>query len=574
MSANGSRNQAARNPAVSPKLTRPRTMSSQKSIPNAAKNNGKNGSGSDGNKEVLGNMLDTVLNAKTTVKEGTKKVVRHICVVDTNVLINDWKAIRIFIKGGNLVVLPLTVIKELDKLKTIDRTKREALKALREIDRLQTEGNPFLIVEKGKIFTHMDLDKDSPDHKIIATLNFVLYNASRETSQYYAYDDVKMITDDYTVKILAREVHQKKKLIVEPYFNIRTNIRDKDFDIPILFVDADSIDAKKTPFTFPAKGTLRKIPEGSAIVGYSHANCKNEGEFAAIRKGDEFTILDSNIQAYGITRRDMKVNHAFVKNWQQIIALHYLLDPSINCVFMQGATGSGKTLLAMAAAMELKKRGLYPKIVVYRIPESAFGDSSPWLPGDAGQKIAPWTEPILQALMTLLKIKKLSYSGQKENERPEENNPLANNKKRSKKNCNGNGGSNGNGNSNGAKHEDEKPRSSNVRVFVDDLFDQNGIEIKILDYVRGITIDDAVVIIDDSQNLGSKNIKDIITRGGPNAKMIFTGDLNQIDNKYLNKETSGLAHAIVKLKHLLFVGVISLHLTVRSKLAAAADELL
>lgn len=513
-------------------------------------------------------------NTRKTGEQAGKKIVKHnLEILDTNVPINNWKVIRDLIKAGNTVVLPLTLIKELDKLKNVDRTRRETLKVLREIDRLQTEGNPFLVVEKGMIFTRMNLDKTNPDHQIIATLNYVAYQASRPDNKYSGYDAIKMITDDYTVKILAREVGQKVKIVVEPYLNNRVKISEKDLDIPMFCVSKDEIVRTGNDFIFPVKGNLKNVPNGSAVIGYHDENFKDCGEFCAIRHDEKFLILNDNIQAFGVSRLDLKVNHRVQTNWGQIIALHYLMNPKISCVFMHGATGSGKTLLALAAGMELKRQGFYPKIVVYRIPESAYGDSSPALPGDVGQKIAPWTEPILQALTKLLGINQMDIK--EGDKRFEDNNPLGNsslaNKKARKEKKNG--APAGEGKFNNGKIPSQQ-RSSNLKIFVDELFEKSKVEIKVLDYVRGITLDDAFIIVDDSQNLNKKNIKDVITRAGKNAKIVFTGDLNQIDNKYIDKESSGLSHAIVKMKELSFVGIVSLPVTVRSPLAAAADKLL
>jgi|GEM_PF-1373638 predicted ribonuclease YlaK len=522
-------------------------------------------------------------NTEQALKQVAKKSVKHnLEFLDTNVPINNWRVMRDLIKAGNTVVLPITLIKELDKLKNIDRTHREAMKALREIDRLQTEGNPFLIIESGMLFTRMNLDKTNPDHQIIATLNYIAYHASHPGDKYFGFDAIKMITDDYTVKILAREVNQKSKVIVEPYLKNRVKIADKDLDIPVFYVGKDDIIRQGDNFVFLLKGNLKSVPDGSPMIGYSDKNFKDCGEFCAIRQDEKFLLLSENIQAFGVSRLDLKVNHRVQTNWGQIIALHYLLNPKISCVFMHGATGSGKTLLALAAGMELKRQGFYPKIVVYRIPESAYGDTSAALPGDVGQKIAPWTEPILQALSKLLKINRLDAE---EAEKRLENNPLDNSSsanKRQKRGKNNANAENGNGNDN-AKSSNGKPsngktpppqRTSALKVFVDELFEKHKVEIKVLDYVRGITLDDAFIIVDDSQNLNKKNIKDVITRAGKNAKIVFTGDLNQIDNKYIDKESSGLSHAIIKMKELGFVGIVSLPVTVRSQLAAAADKLL
>ena len=515
-------------------------------------------------------------NVEQAEKQNAKKVVRHnLEILDTNVPINNWKVMRDLIKAGNTVVLPITLIKELDKLKNIDRTRREAMKALREIDRLQTEGNPFLIIESGMLFTRMNLDKTNPDHQIIATLNYVAYYASHPGGKYAGYDAIKMITDDYTVKILAREVNQKTKVVIEPYLNNRVKIADKDLDIPIFHVSKDDIIRMGNDFVFLVQGNLKDVPDGSPMIGYSDKNFKDCGEFCAIRQDDKFILLSENIHAFGVSSLSLKVNHRVQINWGQIIALHYLLDPKISCVFMHGATGSGKTLLALAAGMELKRQGLYPKIVVYRIPESAYGDTSPALPGDVGQKIAPWTEPILQALIKLLKLNRMDT----EEARPESDSPLDSysSGKKQKKAKNGANTENGNAKGGSKISNGKTPlpqRTSALKVFVDELFEKNKVEIKVLDYVRGITLDDAFIIVDDSQNLNKKNIKDVITRAGKNAKIVFTGDLNQIDNKYIDKESSGLSHAFIKMKELSFVGIVSLPVTVRSQLAAAADKLL
>ncbi len=496
---------------------------------------------------------------------------KNIIVIDTNVLIEDPGCITELRKGGNLLVVPVTVIHELDKLKNDQRVSLEVRKAVREIDRLQEAGDTSLVIEPGMIFSKLNLDENIPDHQIIATLNYVLTRATKNHPPYIGYDKVKMISNDLELKILARGIGNKKEgnvklreVVVEQYLKSRAKITEKDFVTPIYKISVTNTNADPSQgMSFPALGKLKKVPDGSAIIGYTRPENKKNGEFAAIRHGDNFEVIDFNIEACGIRPR-----HNGKKNWEQAIALHYALDPKIACLFIQGGTGSGKTLIAVAAALKQRRQGLYSKVLIFRIPEPVERRQElGFTPGTVGQKMALYTEPIEQALIKILKGEKGNYVEDQKEELIRQIPEAISNSKRNRKKRNQPQSQNVN-QFNSAKNV------SNMQIYVDDIFDQNGFFIKVIQFTRGVTFDEVVIIVDDAQNLTVHQITTIITRVGSGAKIIFTGDLGQIDSPYLNIYSAGLTHAIKKMSGNSMVGVVNIPQTVRSPIAAFAEQVL
>lgn len=522
-------------------------------------------------KQIKTKQIVSILEGVKSIKQSmAAKTLKSIIVLDTNVLINNHKVIKELSKDGHLVVIPETCIKELDKKKLSGNVISQARRALREIDRIQTAGSPLLIVEKGMLFGRLNLDKNNPDHQIIATLNYVAYHASQEKSVYHGYNSVKMLSGDFTVKIISRGLKQGIDILVDSYSVNSAKTEKKENEIPHFFVNRQKITTFDNKQFFPAEKALKKIPEGGAIIGYSSRYFKDLGEFAAIRRGDSFFILDENISAYGVSCLKLGRNRP---NWGQIIAMHQLLNPINKCVFLTGVSGGGKSHLTFAVALELVKRGFYKKIVVYRVPESAYGESSPALPGDVGQKIAPWIEPIIDIL------KKIENLNQSKSD-PEVLDPIESIYKKKKKNNSEvkskNKGKGGKGKLQEVEERDShvSSKGSNLKVHVDDIFERFNVEIKILDYIRGITLEDSIVILDDAQNVAKNIIKNLLTRGGLNTLFIINGDVNQIDNRHIDKDSCGLTQAITRMQHLPFVSVVNILRTVRGPVAAAAEEYL
>jgi len=481
---------------------------------------------------------------------------KNIEVADTNVLIEEPGSIRELRKGGNLLVIPLTVIHELDKLKNDTRIGHEVREAIREINLLQEAEDSTLIIESGMNFSGLNFDKSKPDHQIVATLNYVHDHFLKGHDPYKGYDKVKMITNDLGVKILARSVNKKKQIIVESYNKTRTKIDKKDLEIPVIEIEKSKVAGEwNKHFSFPANGLAKRIPDGSPFIGYSNKRNSKKGEFIAIRHGENFEIVSPNIETCNVRPKMSK--DATRPNWEQAAALYYVLNTDFDCVFLQGGAGSGKTLISMAAALSLRVLKLYKKIMIFRVPEPLDRKKTlGLLPGDAGAKIGLYLRPVAQALTKLIKNNRSSLKiGKEETEQNIEEN--------------------GNGKKKNTKQESQQPKKpSNLEVHADDIFEEYGIEIAVLEYIRGENLDEVFIIVDDAQNLSLHEMKTMLTRVGENSKIVFTGDLGQIDSPYLDKDSSGLAHAIKKMGSDPKVAVVTLTQTLRSRVASLAENVL
>lgn len=206
------------------------------------------------------------------------------------------------------------------------------------------------------------------------------------------------------------------------------------------------------------------------------------------------------------------------RNKEQKFALDLLLDPEIPIVTIIGQAGTGKTLLALAAGLEqVLEKSIYKKLIVSKPVQAMGSQDIGFLPGSLEEKMRPWLMPIQDNLDFLL-----------------------------------------NGKSNNMGH----------------FFEDGTIEIEALTYIRGRSISNAYIIIDETQNLSPHEIKTIITRVGENTKIILTGDVEQIDNVYLDETSNGLTYAIEKFKTFDLSGHISLEKGERSRIATLAAKVL
>lgn len=209
------------------------------------------------------------------------------------------------------------------------------------------------------------------------------------------------------------------------------------------------------------------------------------------------------------------------KNSEQSFAFEILNDPDIKLVGLTGKAGTGKTLLALASA--LKQSGIYKQILLARPIVALANKDLGFLPGDQQQKVAPYMQPLFDNLNVI----KQQFS----------------------------------------------PTSSDVRK-IDDMQKNNQLIIEALAFIRGRSLSETFCIIDEAQNLTPHEIKTIITRAGEGTKMVFTGDIQQIDSPYLDAQSNGLAYMVDKMKGQELFAHVNLVKGERSQLSEIASNLL
>lgn len=426
-------------------------------------------------------------------------------VTDTNVLVHNPQCIETLREEGNTLVVPWVGTLELDRLKDKPDIGWDAREAINLIEEIRKRGDDSLMIYRNPSFKSLgDLDKKVADHQIIAT--------AKSLQKEKSFGNVTLLSRDRTVRILAREL------------GIHADDYVHNFSVPKAGMKEINVPSQKVSsfLAFPFQDEFGDLKENEGVICYSDFNfnlsrCAKWGKnFAAIRKDKKCQIIPYGISAMGLRPYSLNGDG---ENWYQHVAFAQLLDPSIELVFLQGGAGSGKTLLALACAIEQRK--LYHQIIVSRpMIHLEDEDRMGFLPGDEHQKMAPWLRPIMQAVNFLKEIK---------------------------------------------NNDNEK--------LITKLLEVKKIDFEPLDYIRGMTYYKTFMIIDEAQNLTPHQIKTIITRAGMHTKLVFTGDLGQIDRRRrLDRKSSGLAYAIATMGDHPRVGVTTFKETVRSPLASLAEE--
>lgn len=469
----------------------------------------------------------------------------NIIVVDTNVLIEDPQSVHELRRGGNLLVIPWTCMIELNNLKNQPGIMFAVREVIREIRNLQRAKDPSLALEKEMLFANRRLNRQVPDDQILATMEFVIRQVPKRTSRYFGYSKVKMISNDNLVQVMAEITAEENPILtVEDYKKSRSRLGKKDLQTPILKIKAEEVSMKRD--IIPVTNTWKTIPENGLVIGYTRKENKNRGEFVAIRRGEFFQRLENNISVSGISPK-----HNGGKNWEQIAALHVLTDPNIPCVIMQGGAGTGKTLLSLAAALEMRRKSNCRQVIVSRpVVPLDYEQQVGFLPGDIAQKLDPWLLPIRQNLEFI-------QDANGHEAYPSSSLELPTVDKKGKK----------------AK-ETEAEKSAEKPLTALEFLRLHGINVQLLDSIRGSTFTDSIIIIDEAQNLSRHQARTIATRVGKGTKIIFLCDLSQIDNHHLDRNTSGAAHLIHKLFGHHLVAVVNLKETLRSEFASLAEKVL
>ena len=432
-------------------------------------------------------------------------------VLDTSVLLFDSNAINNF--EDNDIVIPITVLEELDQFKIGNETKNfEARNVIRFLDKLSEDKglNNWIELGKGRgrlkiMMNSESLDVDAEDvygqgkndHKII--------NVALSLLNKFPASKVFLVTKDINLRIKAKALG----LNSEDYKTGKVENLDISEGFPALHdLDANIIRDLYTKKSIKENGILKenKVANGYYILN----NCTQSALARYNSQADTIERVDKSY-AYGIKP----------KNAEQTFALDALLNDEIKLVALQGVAGTGKTLLALAAALEQKHK--YRQIILSRPIVPLSNRDIGYLPGDADDKISPYMQPLWDNL-------KFIRSHFKTNE---------------KKN-----------------------------KILDELQENGDLSLTALTYIRGRSLSNVMFIIDEAQNLTPHEIKTIITRAGEGTKIIFTGDINQIDTPYMDEQSNGLSYIIDKLKGNHLFAHIKLEKGERSELANVANQLL
>ena len=438
---------------------------------------------------------------------------KKIFVLDTSVIIYDHTAIKNFAEHD--VVIPITVLEELDNFKKGNDTKNFSAReftryidklsgnnTLQEWTRINGPSRGMFKIEmnfSSKINAERIFADRKADHRI---LNTALYTAEMHPDR-----KVILVTKDINLRIKAKSLSLnaedyetgKIKTVDELYTGNTEDIKATAEQITAIY-NTGSAKAK------PILKNHKSLPNHYYVI-------KNGSQSVMARYNADDDTLHRVIKtsAFGV----------IPKNAEQSFALDAIMNPEIKLVSIQGVAGTGKTLLSLAGALELRRN--YHQIYLARPIVPLSNKDIGYLPGDVNSKLNPYMEPLWD---------NLKYIRSQFSEKDKEHKQIA------------------------------------------EMIESQKLIVCPLAYIRGRSLSNVFFIVDEAQNLTPHEVKTIITRAGENTKIIFTGDINQIDTPYLDSQSNGLSYLIEKVKGQKLYAHITLEKGERSALANLANDLL
>ena len=435
-----------------------------------------------------------------------------VFVLDTSVILYDGQSLRSFQEHD--VAVPITVLEELDQFKKGNSVMNlQAREFIRQLDQLSggnllREWIPLNGAKSGRVRVVPDdgqlpeeariFGSDKNDHRILA--------AALRLREIEPRRRVILVSKDINLRLKARAVN----LLAEDYET--SKIRD----VEKLHRGHATIEVQDEAAIDALFGTGPLPPEVFGIEDplANHYFILRSARKSALAFYNPDTGLLERLQkqaAYGISPR----------NAEQTFALHAILNPAVQLVTLSGAAGTGKTLLALAGALE--QRRLYRQIYLGRPIVPLSNKDLGYLPGDIQSKINPYMQPLWDNLGF---IKGQFETGEKESKR------------------------------------------------IDEMVEQEKLHIVPLAYIRGRSFTRVIFIVDEAQNLTPHEVKTVITRAGEGTKIVLTGDIFQIDTPYLDAQSNGLSYLIDRLRGQPLHAHVNLEKGERSALANLASELL
>lgn len=437
---------------------------------------------------------------------------KKIFVLDTNVILHDFHSIYSFEEHD--IVLPIVVLEELDQFKKgSGLINFQAREFMRELDKLSGkklfnegvslgEGRGKLYIETGKDFSEameQSFGDRTPDHRILAIADY--------ERRKFTKNDVILVTQDINLRmkakalgIIAQDYETGKVDIekVEKKLKTYENIDDKVIDQ--MYKDNEGVDVSLFSFDdepYPNQYYILKSSSSSVLARY---NAENQKVYRVHKR-----------RVYGINPR----------NAEQAFSVDALMNTDIQLIALTGKAGTGKTLMALAAALE--QRNDFQQIFLARPIVPLSNRDLGFLPGDVKDKIGPYMQPLFDNLAVI---------------------------------------------------KNQFSVTSKEFVKIEEMVKTEKLLISPLAYIRGRSLSNVFFIVDEAQNLTPHEVKTIITRAGEGTKMIFTGDIQQIDSPYLDAKSNGLSYLSDKMKGQELFAHINLVKGERSYLAELASDLL
>jgi PhoH-like ATPase len=438
-------------------------------------------------------------------------------VLDTNVMLHDYGCLSNF--QENDIYIPITALVELDRFKKgSEQINYNAREFVRELDALTSDDFHLkgASLGNGKGVLHVvatteyharvaaSFPERIPDHRILA--------CAMTVSEKHPGMKTILVTKDINMRMKARSLG----IMVEDYNTDKVknvNLFERaqevcrgidDAFIDRLYASREGIPAAEFNAAYPR--TALSANECCVLESERNSVLVRYNPFTA-----SIVKIEQNVSDYGIRAR----------NTEQKFALDVLNDPAIRLIGVTGKAGTGKTLLALAAA--LRQAGAYRQILLARPVVSLANKDIGFLPGNEKEKVSPYMQPLFDNLNV---IKGLFASGSRE-----------------------------------------------VRD-IDTMLRENRLVIEALAFIRGRSLAETFCIVDEAQNLTPHEIKTIITRTGEGTKMVFTGDVEQIDSPYLDRQSNGLAYMIDRMRGQKIFAHVNLVKGERSALAELAANLL
>ena len=467
---------------------------------------------------ILLNIYRLYFFAMPRAKKKEASTSKKIFVLDTSVIIYSHDAIMNFDEHD--VGIPITVLEELDQFKKGNDTRNfEAREFIRMLDGLSSNhtlqdwiplgGIPLdgssrghfkvIMSNESSIDAEKIFDEKKPDHKIL--------NAALTLKETYPDRSVILVTKDINLRLKAKSLN----LTAEDYETGKVK-------------HVDDLGQGKTVLNRINSEKIADIyKDGFAEVADVMAPEKAESnKYYILKSSKNSALCFYNPVTQRLEKVDKKDAYGIrPRNAEQAFALHAIMNPEVKLVTVQGVAGTGKTLLALAGALEQRRE--YKQIYLARPIVPLSNKDIGFLPGDIKSKLNPYMEPLWDNLKFI---------------------------------------------------QHQFPENDKEYGRITEMLNKEKLVITPLAYIRGRSLSNIYFIVDEAQNLTPHEVKTIITRAGENTKIVFTGDVYQIDTPYLDSQSNGLSYLIDKVRSHPLYAHVTLEKGERSELANLANELL